>query len=96
MRKRAKYENSQCESIVLDISFGKAKWVYAAVYKPPSLPDTTFTTSFIRMLEDLKADYDNIIVMGDLNFYLLRDTSKNPIALINIRARKFGKRSHMF
>ena len=36
------------------------------------------------MLEDLTADYDNMIVMGDLNFDLLRNTSKNPLALINI------------
>ena len=84
MRRRATYENSQCESIVLEILFGKAKWVYAAAYKPPSLPDRTFTTSFTRMLEDLTADYDNIILMGDLNFDLLRNTSKNSFVLINI------------
>ena len=64
--------------------FSKAKWVYAAAYKPHSLPDTTFTTSFTRILEDLTADYGNIFVMGEQNFDLLRNTSKNPIALINI------------
>ena len=84
VRRRAKYENSQCESIVLEISFGKEKWAYSAAYKPPSLPDKTFTTNFTSKLEDLTADYDNMIVMGDLNFDLRRNTSKNPIALINI------------
>ena len=48
---------------LLEISFGKEKWAYAAAYKPPSLPDTIFTTNFNRMIEDLTANYEKIIAI---------------------------------
>ena len=100
VRRRSKYENSQCESIVLERSFGESKWVYVAAYNTPSLPNTTFKTSFTRMLEDLIADYDNIFVMGDLNFALFAKNLKGSHSTNKhngfIRFRKFCKRSHMF
>ena len=92
VRRRSKYEKSQCESIVLERSFGKSKWVYVAAYKTPSLPDT-------RMLEYLIADYDNKIVMGDLHFDLFTKHLKESHCTSKhngfIRFRKFGKISHM-
>ena len=43
------------------------------IYKPPSMSDNYFSTLFIKNIDQCIINYDNIIVMGDLNFDILND-----------------------
>jgi hypothetical protein len=43
------------------------------MYKLPSLSDNDLSTLFIKNIDQCIINYDNIIVMGDLNFDMLSD-----------------------
>ena len=43
------------------------------IYKPPSMSENDFSTLLIKNMDQCIIDYDNIIVMGDLNFDMLND-----------------------
>ena len=44
-----------------------------SIYKPPSMSDNDLSTLFIKNIDQCIIYYDNIIVMGDLNFDMLND-----------------------
>ena len=84
IRRLVNIEPTNIEGIVLEAMFGKTKWAIVTIYKPPCTVDNIFTTDMTRMLELLVIDYDNIMIAGDMNFNILKGTSKQTESLRNI------------
>ena len=61
------------ESIALDVTSEGQKWLFTWVYKPSSMMDNKCYTDFSLTTENLVKNYDNFILMGDINFNMLDD-----------------------
>ena len=55
------------------------KWLLVGSYKPPSLSDTDFTTDMTKSLDKVLTFYENIALVGDFNFDLLRPEKSRPL-----------------
>jgi hypothetical protein len=67
------------ESLSLEVTSDKQKWLFLGVYKPPSIRDNIFTDDFNKRTDKIVKIYDNFIIMGDINFNMLDDV--NYVAL---------------
>lgn len=70
------------ESIAIDIKIQKRKGLILGTYKPPSVNDTDFCTDFISTIDKVASNYDNLIVVGDLNFDVTSPAKSE--ALLNV------------
>jgi len=68
------HESENLENISLEIHLNKSKWLIMGIYKPPSMQDNTFNEYFTTNLDKCTMNYDNILVIGDLNFNMLNET----------------------
>ena len=50
----------------------KAKWCLVFGYKPPKLPNGTFTKELTKLATLITNSYDNYVIIGDLNFNVLK------------------------
>ena len=50
-----------------EINLRKAKWLFASVYKPPSLDNQYFCYSLSKPLDFYSSIYDNKVAFGDFN-----------------------------
>jgi hypothetical protein len=41
------------------------------------MSDKEFSNDFIQTFDQLSVKYDNILILGDLNYYMLLDNSKS-------------------
>ena len=62
-----KIEPKNLEVTCIEITFGKRKWGYVAVYRPPDENINTFFTDLTKCLEQMTNDYDHIIISGGIN-----------------------------
>lgn len=62
--------------IVLEIWIRKEKWLICCMYKAPTAQHEMFTCTFGTLLELLYKETKNILVMGDINFDMLKS---NPL-----------------
>lgn len=83
-RRRPDLESTSVETIVLETIFDSKKWACVIAYRSPSITDNVFIEEMHSTLDSIIANYDNVVIMGDLNYDLLRNTSKNPAPLIDI------------
>ena len=74
--------HSHPESIFVELFIRKTPWLIGAIYKPSSLNDTIFTKNMENMLDAGAALYENILLLGDMNFDLQQQNKSKP--LINI------------
>lgn len=61
------------ESIGIELILNNKKWFLCGAYKPPSMSDSTFTNDFTKNLDKITCNYDNFMILGDLNFDMLND-----------------------
>jgi hypothetical protein len=59
------------ENIVYEATLDKVKWLIFALYRPPSMPNNLFTKHMSTLLDKGIKHYENLIVIGDLNYDLL-------------------------
>ena len=78
-RQRPDLEFKDIESISIEICIGKSKWLLMGAYKPPSLRAETFSSDFQTTMDKIYMCYQNVILMGDLNFDLLDMTKGKPL-----------------
>jgi hypothetical protein len=57
----------------------KKKWLLIGAYKPPTVPENIFTSDFIKCLDQVTCNYDNFMVLGDLNFDYLHAEKGNAL-----------------
>ncbi len=55
------------ESICFEINLRKEKWAIIATYNPPNASNEIFKNSLIKTVDKCTSNYDNFIVIGDLN-----------------------------
>ena len=65
---RVKYNSlSNIESICLELSLRKRKWLVINIYKPPSYSEDTFIKSLFSCLTNVTKEFENIVLLGDFN-----------------------------
>ena len=69
---RLDFQTSLVETLTMEIVLNKTKWVVASVYKPPKVTDYQFQSEMEPLLERLTSLYDRILVLGDMNFDLMK------------------------
>ena len=69
-RRRPDLETETIESIVIETTVCDRKWAILCCYRSPSLSDNMFTNDFTLCMDKLHVHFDNIIVIGDLNYDL--------------------------
>ena len=67
-RRRPDLEPAIIESIVIETTVCDRKWAIVCSYRSPSLSDNIFTNDFTVYMDNLHVHFDNIIVIGDLNY----------------------------
>ena len=61
----------EVENIVYEVTLYKVKWLIFALYRPPSMPNNLFTKHMSTLLDKDIKYYQNLIVIGDLNYDML-------------------------
>ena len=75
--KKHKLECQIIESIFTEIVVKNEKWIICGLYRPHSMSDKEFSNDFIQTFDQLSVKYDNILILGDLNYNMLFDNSKS-------------------
>ena len=75
--RKHKLECQIIESIFTEIVLKNEKWIICGLYRPPSMSDKEFSNDFIQTFDQLSVKYDNILILGDLNYNMLLDNSKS-------------------
>jgi hypothetical protein len=70
-RHRPDLDLGMVESIVLEVTLSNRKWAILGAYKPPSMCDKVFEDDITNGVDRILIHYDNIMIIGDLNFDLL-------------------------
>ena len=55
------------QTIVFEINLRKEKWLFVAIYKPPSLNSQYFLDTLSDLLDFYSNHYDNKVILGDFN-----------------------------
>jgi len=73
----------QCiESISVEIKIGSDKWLITGVYRPQTINEKDFNNDFIKTCDQITTNYDNFILLGDMNYDML--VSEKSSALTNM------------
>ena len=64
-------ESKDLENICLEVYIHDRKWLVMGLYKPSSINDNDFSSNFTKSLDKCMIHYENILVLGDLNFDML-------------------------
>ena len=70
-----KIEPENLEITCIELTFGKRKWGYVTIYRPPNQNMKAFFTDLCKCLEQITNHYDHIIVTGDININTKDETS---------------------
>ena len=61
-------EPKNSEILCSELTVRKIKWIIVSVYRPPTSSNLKiFFEELEKTLEEATAEYDNVIVMGDIN-----------------------------
>ena len=64
--------DSVCEVIIAEcIPYKKEKWIFVLMYKPPNVIDSVFNLFLSRVCENVLAETDNVVFLGDTNCDML-------------------------
>ena len=69
------------ESFLLKISLHKESFYFLSIYRPPSSNTTSFFEQFQSLLEDIHHTTENLVIIGDFNFYLEKTCSNSKTFL---------------
>ena len=70
-----KIEPQNLEVICIELTFGKRKWGYVTVYRPPVENPKYFFEDLSKCVEQITNLYDHVIVTGDININTKDETS---------------------
>ena len=74
-KRLTKMEPADLEITCIELTFGRRKWGYVAIYRPPHEKIKTFFDGIAKCLEQLTNNYDRLIIAGDININTNDDTS---------------------
>ena len=67
-----KFECDEIETVVIEIRVGKQKWCIVSVYRNEQITVDSFLKCFSKSLDIILDEYENLIVIGDLNINSLK------------------------
>jgi hypothetical protein len=67
------------ESIFTEINFKNRKWLICGLYRPPSLSDHLCMEDFNKTFDKISVKYDNVVLIGDLNYNVLDEDKGTPL-----------------
>ena len=70
------------ENIIIEITILGRKWAIVCVYRPPSMPNSTFIDNFTAGIDRVHVHFDSIMVIGDLNYYVNVPQKSQPLQSI--------------
>ena len=71
--------NNEIECVSIELNIADEKVILLCMYKNPRTDPVTFKTFFEEKLEVISDTYENIIVIGDLNFNMRQDNMLSTI-----------------
>ena len=74
-KRLVKIEPKHLEVTCIELTFGKRKWGYVAIYRPPNSSIKAFFIDITKCLEQLTNYYDHLIITGDININTKDKTS---------------------
>ena len=77
-KRRFDIECKTLEHIVYEVTLDKVKWLIFVLYRPPSMPNNLFTKHMSTLLDKGIKYYENVIVIGDLNYDMLCTEKLQP------------------
>ena len=66
-RRREQFESTHIEMTCVEITISKRKWAVISVYRPPRSSINTFFSELTKFLDIIIDNYDNLLILGDLN-----------------------------
>ena len=72
-------ECNKIESICVELYVNNKKWLITGMYRPPSMSDSDFNQDFVKSYDQMSVKYDNLLILGDLNYDLLSDQKSTPL-----------------
>jgi hypothetical protein len=79
-RRKGNLESENMENISIEVYINDKKLLIMGIYKAPSMSDNDFSTYFIKNIDECIRYYENIILLGDLNFDMVNNqTCQNDI-----------------
>ena len=73
------------ESITIEVRTETDRLCFTGLFKPPSMKNDVFKTDFSNTCENLLSRYDNLFILGDLNYDILdNDKSSNLVDVCDI------------
>ena len=70
---------TSAEDITLEITINKKKWILKSIYRPPKTNVTNFMTELHNMTDKAFTASENLVIFGDLNIDITRDTSNGQL-----------------
>jgi thiamine monophosphate kinase len=65
----------------VEINFKERKWLICGLYRPPSMTDDVFTEDFTKTFDKVSEKYDNVMILGDLNYNYLNLDNCGPLII---------------
>ena len=70
------------ESITIEVRTETDRLCFTGVYKPPSMKHDVFKTDFSNACENLLSRYDNLFILGDLNYDMLDNNKSSNLVVV--------------
>ena len=71
--------NDSIECMTIELNINDSKILVACMYKNPKMKPTDFSQYFEEMCEEIFNQYENVIIIGDLNFNMLNTNTLSQI-----------------
>lgn len=81
IKRRLDLECPTIETICYQLPLNKRRWGILCSYRNPSTPDSLFDTGISTVLDQMYISFDHIIVIGDLNYDMLKCDKRRPVSL---------------
>ena len=67
------------EAIHVELLISEHKWLLMANYRPPSQSPKSYTENAVKALDSAFTNFENVILLGDLNFNMLVKEKSSPL-----------------
>ncbi len=78
-RRLPRTEPNTIEAIHVELLISEHKWLLMANYRPPSQSPKSYTENATKALDSAFNNFDNVILLGDLNFNMLIKEKSAPL-----------------
>ena len=72
-------EPENVEAIHIELQLGECKWLLMANYRPPAQSSKSYVECATKALDVAFTNFDNVILLGDLNFNMLSREKSAPL-----------------